>query len=180
MAIGVLALLVLGTSYWMGSYVALYGRRGINFYLLILAIALPTAAMVTVWSETAFQVRTWGSDLFGRTALGWRRVDLAGLTLAAIASGRGASSIVLGDRNGRVMFSERKLGPIRDSVRRGLFEAAQQGRLVLPTELAAVMDLPAAAGASKRGKSGVTGPALAVVGLILLGLIVGLVVAGVS
>ena len=145
----VLALVVLGVSFWMGTYLAVYGNRGISFYLLIALIGLTVAALVAVWSETAFEVRTWGSNLFGKTALGWRRIDLANLTSAAIAAVRGNKFVVLGDGQGRVMFSEKKLGPVSDSVRRGLSEAAQRSRFAVPTDLAKLLGLPVQPGARR-------------------------------
>ncbi|MBA3798915.1 MAG: hypothetical protein H0X18_07445 [Geodermatophilaceae bacterium] len=175
MAVGVLALVVAGVSYWMGTYLAIYGRTGITFYLLIVAVAVAVGALMAVWSETAFEVRAWGSDLFGKTALGWRRIDLANLSSAAIAAGRGANTIVLGDSQGRIAFSDKKLGPVIDSVRRGLAEAAQHGRLVVPAQLAQLLGLPVAPGASKSGKSGVTPKLLTVLGLIAVGIVIGVV-----
>ncbi|MDQ3505207.1 MAG: hypothetical protein M3446_05835 [Actinomycetota bacterium] len=177
-AVGVLALVVVGVSYWMGSYLAIYGRTGINFYLLIVAVAVAVGALMAVWSETAFEVRAWGSDLFGKTALGWRRVDLANLTSAAIAAARGAHTIMLGDSQGRIAFSDKKLGPVIDSVRRGLLEAVQHGRLVVPAQLAQLLGLPVAQGASKSGKSGVTPKLLTVLGLIAVGIVIGVVAVG--
>lgn len=170
-------MVVLGVSFWTGTYLEVYGRDGITFYLLIMAVGVAVAALVAVWSETAFEVRTWGSDLFGKTALGWRRVDLANLTSAAIAAGRGRQSIMLGDSQGRITFSDKKLGPVIDGVRRGLFEAAQQGRLAVPSRLAQLLGLPVQQGASKGGKSGITPKVLTVIALILVGLSVGLVTA---
>ncbi|MBA3409354.1 MAG: hypothetical protein H0U15_00625, partial [Geodermatophilaceae bacterium] len=64
----VLVMVVIGVSYWMGTYLGIYGNRGITFYLLIAGVAAAVGALVAVWSETAFEVRTWGSDLFGKTA----------------------------------------------------------------------------------------------------------------
>jgi hypothetical protein len=171
----VLVMVVIGVSYWMGTYLGVYGNRGITFYLLIALVAAAVGALVAVWSETAFEVRTWGSDLFGKTALGWRRIDLANLTSAAIANGRGNKTIVLGDSQGRISFSDKKLGPVVDGVRRGLSEAAQHGRFAVPTELATLLGLPLQQGASKRGKSGVTPKVLTVLGLIAIGLIIGVV-----
>lgn len=176
-AVGILALVALGVSFWMGTYLAVYGRGGITFYLLILAVAAAVGALVAVWSETAFEVRDWGSDLFGKTALGWRRVDLANLTWAAIVAGRGNHSIILGDSQGRITFSDKKLGPVYDGVRRGVFEAGQQGRLLVPIGLAQLLGLPLQDGASESGKSGMTPKVLAVIGLILVGLSIGLVAA---
>ncbi|MGI8626580.1 MAG: hypothetical protein ACR2J5_08425 [Geodermatophilaceae bacterium] len=176
-ALGVLALIVLGASFWMGTYLAVYGRTGISFYLLIGAVAGAVAGLMAIWSETASEVRTWGSDLFGKTALGWRRIDLANLTSAAITTGRGNSSVILGDTQGRITFSGKKLGPVIDSVRRGVFEAAQQGRLVVPSQLAQVLGLPVQQGASKSGNTGTTQRVLAAVGLILVGLVIGLLTA---
>lgn len=171
----VLALTVVGASYWMGTYLALYGRRGLSFYLLIVVVALAVAALVAVWSENAFEVRTWGSDLFGKTALGWRRVDLANLTSAGIAAGRGSNTIVLADHQGRIAFSDKKLGPVVDDVRRGLSEAAQRGRFLVPCQLAQLLGLPVQPGASKRGKSGVLPRVFAVLGLIAVGVVIGVV-----
>lgn len=175
-AVGVAGLLVLGVSFWLGTYLTVYGRVGISFYLLILLVAAAVGALVTLLSDSAFQLRTWGSDLFGRTVLGWRRVDLANLTSAAIVSGRGNNSIVLRDRQGAITFSDKKLGPVIDSVRRGVGEAGQQGRFAVPTQLAQLLGLPVQPGASKRGKSGMTPKVLAAVGLILVGLLIGAVV----
>ncbi len=166
-------LAVVGASYWLGTYLGLYGRSGISFYLLIIAIAAAVGALVAVWSETAFEVRTWGSDLFGKTALGWRRIDLANLTSAAIAAGRGSKYIVLGDSQGRIMFSDKKLGPVIDSVRRGLFEAAQKGRFAVPSDLAKLLGLPIQQGARRIGKSGNLTRVFTVLGLIAVGLITG-------
>ncbi|MBA3279717.1 MAG: hypothetical protein H0U22_13600 [Geodermatophilaceae bacterium] len=174
-ALVVLSLVVVAASYWMGTYLGVYGNRGISFYLLIALVAVTVAALVAVWSETAFEVRTWGSDLFGKTALGWRRIDLANLTSAAIAAGRGSKYIVLGDSQGRIMFSDKKLGPVIDSVRRGLFEAAQKGRFAVPTDLAKLLGLPVQQGARRLGKSGNLTRVFTVLGLIAIGLILGVV-----
>lgn len=176
-AVGVLTLVVLGVSFWAGTFLAVYGRGGISFYLLILAIAAAVGALVTVWSETAFEVGSWGSDLFGKTVLGWRRVDLANLRSAAIVAGRGKHSIILGDSQGAITFSDKKIGPVIDGVRRGLSEAAQQGRFAVPSQLAQLLGLPVQQGASKGGKSGMSLKVLAAVGLILVGLAIGFVVA---
>ncbi len=176
MAVAILALAVVGVSYWLGTYLGIYGRTGVSFYLLIVAVAVAVGALVAVWSETAFEVRAWGSDLLGKTALGWRRVDLANLSTAAIAAGRGSKYVVLSDSQGRIMFSEKKLGPVSDSVRRGLSEAAQRGRFAVPTDLAKLLGLPAQHGAPRLGKSGNLTRVFTVLGLIAVGLIIGAVV----
>lgn len=170
-AVVVMALVVVGASYGMGTYLGVYGNQGVSFYLLIVLVAVAVWALWTVWSESAFEIRTWGSDLFGRTALGWRRVDLANLTSAAMAAFRANRYVVLGDNQGRIMFSARKLEPVVDGVRRGLSEAAQQGRFAIPTDLATLLGLPIQQGARRLGKSSHLTRVFAVMGLIAVGLI---------
>ncbi|MGI8652734.1 MAG: hypothetical protein ACR2I7_08070, partial [Geodermatophilaceae bacterium] len=91
------------------------------------------------------------------------------------AAGRGSKYIVLGDSQGRIMFSDKKLGPVIDSVRRGLFEAAQKGRFAVPTDLAKLLGLPVQQGARRLGKSGNLTRVFTVLGLIAIGLILGVV-----
>jgi len=174
-AVVVLALVVVAASFWMGSYLVIYENRGIGFYLLIALVSAAVWALSTVWSESAFEVRTWGSDLFGRTALGWRRVDLANLTSAAMAAFGRNRYVVVGDSQGRIMVSARKLGPVAHSVSRGLFEAAQHGRCQIPTDLAKLLGLPVQSGARRLGKSGNLARLFAVIGLIVVGLVSGAV-----
>ncbi|CAN5412296.1 hypothetical protein BH24ACT9_BH24ACT9_08140 [soil metagenome] len=74
-------------------------------------------------------------------------------------------------------FSDKKLGPVVDGVRRGLFEAAQQGPLTVPSQLAQLLGLPVQPGASKSRKSGTTPRVLAAVGLLLAAGIIGFLTA---
>jgi len=171
--VALLAAVVLGASYWMGAYLAVYGRTGINFYLLLALVGGSVGGLLAVWSNAATQVQAWGSDLYGKTVLGWQRIDLANLTSAAIAAVRGNKFVVLGDGQGRVMFSEKKLGPVSDSVRRGLSEAAQRSRFAVPTDLAKLLGLPVQPGARRLGKSGNLTRVFTVLGLIAVGLITG-------
>ena len=174
--VGILALVVLGVSYWMGTYLAVYGRSGLTFYVLILPVAVAVGALMAVWSDTAYQVRAWGSDLFGRTVLGWRRLDLANLTSVGVSGSRGQNTILLRDGQGQIAFSGKKLEPVIEGVRRGVFEAAQQGRFMVPTRLAEILGLPVQPGAPKSGRSPVLA-LLAAIGLLLVGLVVGLAAA---
>ena len=47
-ALVVLSLVVVAASYWMGTYLGVYGNRGISFYLLIALVAVTVAA----WSRS--------------------------------------------------------------------------------------------------------------------------------
>jgi len=175
-AVGVLALAVTAASYWMGTYLVLYRPTGINFSLLIALIVAAAGALAAVWSDRAFEVRTWGSDLFGKTLLGWRRVDLANLTSAKLETFRLRSSFKLGDSRGRIKFPGEKLPPIIDSVRRGVSEAAERGQFVVPKRLALQLGLPVQEGARKGGTGNIL-LGVGVLGLIIFGLILGAAVA---
>lgn len=163
---------VTAASYWMGTYLAIYGRTGINFYLLIALIVAGAGALAAVWSERAYEVRTRGSDLFGKTALGWRRVDLANLTSAKLETFRQRLSFKLGDSRGRIVVPGKKLPPIIDSVRRGVSEAAERGQFVVPKRLAVQLGLPVQEGAPKGGTGNIL-LVFGVLGLIAFGLILG-------
>jgi len=71
------------------------------------------------------------------------------------------------------MFSEKKLGPVSDSVRRGLSEAAQRSRFAVPTDLAKLLGLPVKPSARRLGKSGKLTRVFTVLGPIAVGLITG-------
>lgn len=175
-AVGVLAVVTLAAAYWLGTYLAVYGNSGVAFYLLIALVGGAVGGLVAVWSDTASQLRVWGSDLFGKTALGWRRLDLAGITSVGISGQRGRNTIILRDRQGQIAFSDKRLEPVLEGVRRGVFEAAQQGRVVVPTALAELLGLPVQQGAPKRRNSTLL-PILGGVLLILIGVALGLVIA---
>lgn len=175
-AVAVLTVAVTAASYWMGTYLAVYGRTGINFYLLIALVGATSGTLVAIWSDTAYQLHTWGSDLFGKTALGWRRVDLANLTSAKLETFGQRSSVKLGDSRGRIVVPGKKLPPIIDSVRRGVSEAAERGEFVVSQRLAVQLGLPVQEGASKGGTGNIL-LAFGVLGLIGFGLILGAAVA---
>jgi hypothetical protein len=131
------------------------------------------------WTGIVWKLRSDGRVLEGTGVLGREGIDLTTLTGIAAVQNRRKLSLTLRTPAGRLAFDEgtlRKAGPqVLDAVGRAVWAGQEQGRYLIPVQVAAVWQMPVGPGAPKKGKAGSTGATLVTLGVFLAGLLVGIV-----
>ena len=173
-----LALLAL-LSAWCGWEI---GRKDLDRLHALPYVLPPVAvlgAVVLAWTGTVWKLRCDGRVLEGTGVLGREGIDLGTLSGVAAAANRGKVSLTLRTPQGRLTVDTGALGKagpqVFDVVGRAVWDGQEQGRYVVPQLVAALWGMPVRSGAPKRGRSGATGVALAAVGALIAGLVVGIV-----
>jgi hypothetical protein len=113
------------------------------------------------WTGIVWKLRSDGRVLEGTGVLGREGIDLTTLTGIAAVQNRRKLSLTLHTPAGRLAFDEgtlRKAGPqVLDAVGRAVWAGQEQGRYLIPVQVAAVWQLPVSPGAPKKGKAGSAG-----------------------
>ena len=174
-----LGVLVLVFSVFGGYETALHDsdRLGtIGWFLPTIAVFV---AMIVLWQDSAFSLRSDGRVLEGTGLLGKHGIDLARLTSVTSAAARGSVSLTLRDDVAAMTVDSKalvKAGPAAlDAVGRAVWAGQEQRRFVVPVGAAGVWGMPTLPGAPAHGTSGVTGRALLAVALLVVGVTVGVV-----
>ena len=171
--------LLAGASVWCGHEMAARDLDKLHALPYVLPLGVLLAVVLFAWLGTVWKPRTDGRVLEGTGVLGRQGIDLTALTAVAAATNRSKVSLTLRTPAGALTVDAgalHKAGPaVADVVGRAVWAGQEQGRYVVPVVAAAVWGMPVRPGAPKNGRTGATGPALASVGVLLVGLVVGVV-----
>ena len=173
-----LALLAL-VGAWCGYEMTARDLDALQTLLHVAPLGVVLAAVLAAQLGTVWRPRSDGRVLEGIGVLGRQGIDLAALIAVAAASGRGRAPLTLRTAAGRLVVDAGALQeagrPVFDAVGRAIRDGQEQGRFVVPAAVARVWGMPVRPGAPAKGRTGSTGGSLAVVGVLLVALVVGVV-----
>ncbi|SDO44868.1 hypothetical protein SAMN05660199_02017 [Klenkia soli] len=180
-AVVLLGAALVGLSTFGGYEVARNGGGRLQVLLWFLPAIACLVALTTLLQDTVYSVRSDGWVLEGTGLLGRQGIDLTRLiSVTSTATGRAVQLVLRDDVAGVTVDANglRKAGPaVLDVVGRAVWAGQEQGRYVVPRAAAGVWGMPTRPDAPATGRTGTAGKALAVVGLLLVGTVVGVVLA---
>lgn len=175
----VLGALLLVAAGFGGYEVAFFGGNKLQVILWFLPAILLMLGGGFVWQDTVWSVRCDGRVLEGSGLLGRHGIDLTRLTAVGSTANARATQLVLRDDVAGLTVDAKalhKAGPaVVDAVGRAVWAGQEQGRYVVSKGAAGVWGMPTRPDAPANGRTGATPRALALVGLLTVGVVVGVV-----
>jgi len=180
-ALVLLGVVLVGASVFGGYEVAYYGGNKFQVIMWFLPAILALLAMGFIWQATVWSVRCDGWVLEGTGLLGRQGIDLTRLTRVGSSVNARATQVVLRDDVAVLTLDAKalhKAGPaVVDAVGRAVWAGQEQGRYVVPRGAAGVWGMPTRPDAPANGHSGATAGVLSAIGLLVLGTVIGVVLA---
>lgn len=180
-ALVLLGLVLVGASVFGGYEVAWFGGNKFQVLMWFLPAIVAMLGMTFIWQATVWSVRSDGWVLEGAGLLGRQGIDLTRLTAVGSTANARATQLVLRDDMAMLTVDAKalhKAGPaVLDAVGRAVWAGQEQGRYVVPRGAAGVWGMPTRPDAKANGHTGATPRVLAALGLLLLGTVIGVVLA---
>lgn len=180
-ALVLLGVVLVAASVFGGYEVAWFGGNKFQVLMWFLPAIASMLAMTSIWQATVWSVRSDGWVLEGTGLLGRQGIDLTRLTSVGSTANARATQVVLRDDVAVMTVDAKalhKAGPaVLDAVGRAVWAGQEQGRYVVPRGAAGVWGMPTRPDAKANGHTGATPRVLVAVGLLLVGSVIGVVLA---